>query len=98
VLHSEVRTIFSEQRTITVGEFTSEGIAPEVEDDTDTDDIANITLDLVLAGDIEQYLESKNWFHPMRRFIDNGEGAFDRVPILPAEFARYRPAGYNSAP
>jgi hypothetical protein len=89
---------FIEQRKITVGVLANVEKAPKVEDDTDTGDIADITIDLVLAEDVEQYLESKNWFLPMRRFIDSGEGAFDKVPILPAEFARYRPKGYHSAP
>jgi hypothetical protein len=89
---------FIEQRAITVGELANAQTAPKVEDDTATDDIADITLDLVLAEEIEQYLESKNWFRPIRRFIDDGEGAFVKVPILPAEFARYRPLGYNSTP
>ena len=61
------------------------------EEDTFCDDVADVTLDLVLEGDVERYLESKNWFLPMRRFVDDGQGAFHRVPILPEEFARYRP-------
>jgi ankyrin repeat protein len=89
---------FIEQRKITVGVLANVEKAPKVEDNTDTEDIADITLDLVLAEEVEQYLESKNWFLPMRRFIDSGEGAFDKVPILPAEFARYRPKGSHSAP
>jgi ankyrin repeat protein len=89
---------FSEQRTITVGELLGEEMAPEVEGDANADDIADVTLDLVLAEEVERYLQSKNWFLPMRYFIDSGDGAFDKVPILPADFARYRPAGYHSAP
>ncbi|TLD05667.1 hypothetical protein E2P81_ATG10630 [Venturia nashicola] len=85
---------FTEQRTIVAGDSGVEQKVDIEPEDTCTyaDDIADVTLDLVLEDDVEQYLESKNWFLPMRRFVDNGAGAFERVPIMPKEFARYRPS------
>jgi ankyrin repeat protein len=89
---------FTEQRMILGGETHGEQAADMEEGDTWTDEIAEVTLDLVLEDDVEQYLESKNWFLPMRRFVDDGQGAFVRVPILQAEFARYRPLDFKVSP
>ena len=89
---------FTEQRLILDGETPGEQAADMEEGDTWTDEIAEVTLDLVLEDDVEQYLESKNWFLPMRRFVDDGQGAFVRVPILQAEFARYRPLDFKVSP
>ena len=86
---------FTEQRTIIDGETSSEQTADVEDDETWTDEIADVTLDLVLEDDVEMYLESKNWFLPMRRFVDDGQGAFVRVPIMPEEFARYRPLDFK---
>jgi hypothetical protein len=70
----------------------------DAEEDTFTDDIADVTLDLLLEEEVEQYLESKCWFLPRRRFIDDGRGGFERVSIMPEEFARYRPLGHKVTP
>jgi hypothetical protein len=86
---------FIDQRMILDGGMTGEHVPGAEEDDTWTDEIADITLDLVLGDDVERYLEGKNWFLPMRRFVDDGQGAFVRVPIIPEEFARYRPLGFK---
>jgi ankyrin repeat protein len=85
---------FTDQRIILDGQ-TSELTADMENDDTWTDEIADVTLDLVLEDDVEIYLESKNWFLPMRRFIDDGRGACFHVPIMPDEFARYRPRDFK---
>jgi ankyrin repeat protein len=89
---------FTEQRMILDGQTSGEQAADVEDEGTWTDEIADVTLDLVLEDDVEQYLESKNWFLPMRRFVDDGQGAFVRVPILPGEFARYRPLGFKVSP
>jgi ankyrin repeat protein len=82
---------FIDQRMIVDGEAPDKQAPDVTVDYTWTDEIADVSLDLVLEDDVEWYLESKNWFLSMRRFVDNGQRAFVRVPILPEEFARYRP-------
>jgi len=89
---------FTDQRMILDGEMTGAQAADMVEAENWSDEIADVTLDLVLEDDLERYLESKNWFLPMRRFVDDGQGAFARVPILQAEFARYRPLDFDVSP
>lgn len=86
---------FTEQRLILDGESFDEQTADVDDEGTWTDEIADVTLNLVLEDDVERYLESKNWFLPMRRFIDDGQGAFVRVPVTPEEFARYRPLDFK---
>ena len=86
---------FIDQRMIVDGEAPDKQAPDVTVDYTWTDEIADITLDLVLGDDVERYLEGKNWFLPMRRFVDDGQGAFVRVPIIPEEFARYRPLGFK---
>lgn len=90
---------FTEQRRITAGVDHEGGgnstLAAKQRipnDDTTSDTTEAGLLDLVLEENIEQYLESKNWFLPTTRFIDRGDGAFDQVPIDASAFPRYRPA------
>jgi ankyrin repeat protein len=86
---------FIDQRMILDGGMTGEHVPSAEENNIWTDEIADITLDLVLEDDVERYLESKNWFLPLRRFFDDGQGAFVRVSIMPEEFARYRPLDFK---
>jgi ankyrin repeat protein len=94
---------FTDQRMITSSRLTNGQVAAEAngcdaeadEYDGDSDEFADVTLDLVFEEVLEQYLESRNWFSPRRRFVDNGEGAFYRVPIVLSEFGRYRPQGFE---
>ena len=86
---------FTEQRMILGGVTAGEQAAGLQDEDAWTDEIAHVTLDLVLKDEVERYLESKNWFLPMRRFVDDGRGAFVRVPIMQEEFARYRPLDFK---
>jgi ankyrin repeat protein len=86
---------FTDQRMVTFDGLTN-GVAAEADEcDDDEDDSADVTLDLIFEEVLEQYLESRNWFIPKRRFVDNGDGAFYRVPIVPSEFGRYRPPGFE---
>lgn len=86
---------FTEQRMILGGVTAGEQAAGLEAEDAWTDEIAPVTLDLVLEDEVETYLKSKNWFLPLRRFVDDGQGAFDRVPIPPGDFARYRPLDFK---
>ncbi|KAM0718511.1 hypothetical protein Q7P37_005581 [Cladosporium fusiforme] len=53
-------------------------------------------VELVLEDDVERYLESQNWFLPMRRFVDRADGAFDEQPLDSSEFWKFRPTTYPS--
>lgn len=48
-------------------------------------------LDLILEEDVERYLASRNWFLPLRRFVDQGDGTFDELPLDPSDFWKFRP-------
>lgn len=86
---------FTEQRMILDEETPGEQTADSGDEEDCDDEIADVNLELVLDDDVEGWLERKNWFLPMRRFVDDGHGAFVRVPILPEEFAQYRPLGFK---
>ncbi|KAL1585185.1 hypothetical protein WHR41_06424 [Cladosporium halotolerans] len=66
--------------------------------DESFDKVAAIGLELVLEDDVEKYLESKNWFLPMRRFIDGGDRSFKEEPIDRSEFWKFRPAYCRRVP
>jgi hypothetical protein len=55
------------------------------------DEVNEINVELILQHDIESYFEKNFWFVPPRRFVDNGDGSFDAVDILPSEFGKYKP-------
>ena len=61
-----------------------------------TECTAEVGLELVFERDLESYIQSKNWFLPMRRFIDRGDGSFEPTPIDPADFVKYKPAGFKT--
>ncbi|GAB7331502.1 hypothetical protein MBLNU13_g02901t1 [Cladosporium sp. NU13] len=67
----------------------------DLDSETFTDCTAEVGLDLVFRRYLESYIESKNWFLPMRRFIDRGDGSFEPTPIDPADFPKYKPAGFQ---
>jgi ankyrin repeat protein len=87
---------FTGQRMITSSGLTNEEVAAGADErDENPSDFAEVTLELVFEEVLEQYLESKNWFLPKRRFVDSGEGAFYRVPMVSSEFGRHRPLGFK---
>lgn len=98
---------FTEQRKITTGP------SPEVHNvartpiqgvpadclnlEEATDDTAGYGHEVVLEGDVEKYLESKNWYLPRKRFVDRGDGTFGQTAINPSDFAKFRPEGFKSS-
>ena len=93
---------FVEQRMLVQG---SARMAPDtgfdesrdynLDSELSTDCTAEVGLELVFRRDLESYIQSKNWFLPMRRFIDRGDGSFALTPINPADFVKYKPAGFK---
>jgi ankyrin repeat protein len=78
-------------KTLRLAEMPTGGDLHLGDPETSYSESNDVQVELILKGDIENYLERTFWFVPARRFVDSGDGSFDSVDILPCDFAKYKP-------